>query len=236
MSYTYLQERGGVSSAECFSDIPAYVLSRLNLTAEMSCCSDKETESCRGSQYGMTCEHSTGDRGEAKSMSCAEDSRVRTLAQPEKAQVLQENDQDSGKSLPGSLAKYDHATHSWRTAQCSLFGGLEPFSEIWPRWGMMQNGECWEVATLGLDIKDEESGSWLPRPIATDVRARGNFTHPSIQRRLRIGKQIGLSVYFKGAPCPSCVERIMGWPIAWTDLKPLETGKIQEWLDLHGRL
>ncbi len=33
---------------------------------------------------------------------------------------------------------------------------------------------------------------------------------------------------------PTWVEWLMGWPIGWTDLKPLETDKFQEWLQQHG--
>ena len=34
---------------------------------------------------------------------------------------------------------------------------------------------------------------------------------------------------------PDWVEWLMGWPIGWTDLKPLEMGKFQQWLQQHGR-
>lgn len=34
---------------------------------------------------------------------------------------------------------------------------------------------------------------------------------------------------------PAWVEWLMGWPIGWTDLKPLETDKFQQWLDSHGK-
>jgi len=34
---------------------------------------------------------------------------------------------------------------------------------------------------------------------------------------------------------PTWVEWLMGWPLGWTDLKPLETDKYQQWLQLHGR-
>ena len=47
MSYTFLQEQGEESSAESFSDIPASVLSRLNLTAAASCSNASGTESCQ---------------------------------------------------------------------------------------------------------------------------------------------------------------------------------------------
>ena len=34
---------------------------------------------------------------------------------------------------------------------------------------------------------------------------------------------------------PDWVEWLMGWPIGWTDLKPLETARFLVWLSLHGR-
>jgi len=34
---------------------------------------------------------------------------------------------------------------------------------------------------------------------------------------------------------PTWVEWLMGWPLGWTDLKPLETDKFQVWLQQHGR-
>jgi DNA (cytosine-5)-methyltransferase 1 len=33
---------------------------------------------------------------------------------------------------------------------------------------------------------------------------------------------------------PTWVEWLMGWPIGWTDLKPLETDKFQQWQHSHG--
>jgi len=74
VSYTYLLEQGEESSAECFSDIPASVLSRLNLTAERSSCGGNEMESFPSSQSGMMCEPLTGNHGEGKLISYAEDS------------------------------------------------------------------------------------------------------------------------------------------------------------------
>jgi hypothetical protein len=34
---------------------------------------------------------------------------------------------------------------------------------------------------------------------------------------------------------PLFVEWMMGWPLGWTDLQPLETDKFQQWLHAHGR-
>jgi hypothetical protein len=37
-----------------------------------------------------------------------------------------------------------------------------------------------------------------------------------------------------GALNPMWVEWLMGWPLGWTDLQPLETGKCREWWHWHG--
>ena len=34
---------------------------------------------------------------------------------------------------------------------------------------------------------------------------------------------------------PTWVEWLMGWPIGWTDLEALETGRFRQWWHLHGR-
>ena len=171
MSFTYLQEQGEESSAECFSDIPAYVLSRLNLTAEKSCSNGREMASCPSSPFGTTSEPLMESRGEDLSMSFAEDSRVRTSAQPEKAQESTVSNLDCGPKWPGSFAKWNPHTRSWKTAQCSLFGGLEDYSGTWPRWGEMRDGECSaQPMSSGLEelrawiTSASESGSSLPTP------------------------------------------------------------------------
>jgi hypothetical protein len=35
--------------------------------------------------------------------------------------------------------------------------------------------------------------------------------------------------------CPEFAEWAMGWPIGWTESKPLETDKFQQWLLSHGK-
>jgi hypothetical protein len=55
----------------------------------------------------------------------------------------------------------------------------------------------------------------LRSPLASDWKDRGSWGDASIQRRILLGKQIGLSMLFQGAPCPWCVAGIMGFPPAW---------------------
>jgi hypothetical protein len=68
----------------------------------------------------------------------------------------------------------------------------------------------------------------FPTPQASDNRDRENMSNPSIQRRIAKGKQIMLSQSVdqnSGQLNPPWVEWLMGWPLGWTDLKPLETDK-----------
>jgi hypothetical protein len=163
MSYIYLQEQGEESSVDNFKDIPAYVLSRLNLTQDKSCCNGSETESCQNSRYGMISEHSMEHLGEEKSTSFAEDFLAKTFPQLEKELESRANALGFGEKWPGWLAKYDQDLCLWKTPQCSLLEDYIEYSETWPKWGMMQDGVCWELTTSVRHIEERESGYW-PTP------------------------------------------------------------------------
>lgn len=345
MSYTYLQELGEESSAAIYSDIPVSVLSNGAHTLGASCLPDNVTGCYRASQSGMMSRRLTAGRGKGASMSYAAGSRVRTYPQRAKVQESTANGLGCGDTWPASLARFDHATSSWKTAQSSLLGGLESYSETWPRWGMMRNGVCWELPTPGRHTDASESGSW-PTPTAsegTKIPAGANYgqiglnNHPRIRGlpdRPKMGKdRAGLDggavtqptyptptasmmpcegtvraaralllhgmtleettaiagrdprkaqgkipamnyptpVASEGADCgsrwpalarldkggriqrrmatmqlpetlttekaalnPAWVEWLMGWPIGWTDLQPLETDRFPRWLRSHG--
>lgn len=230
---TYSQAQEVESSAECFADIPASVLSRLNLTHEKSCSSGNETESCQNSLSGTTLKLSTADLGEERSMLSAGASLARTYHPAVAVQESKENGLGCGWKWEESSVKFDRTTSSWKTRQTSLLEGLDEFSETWPRWGMMRDGECWEQTQPDCLITEPECG-WLATPLASDVRDRGDVDMPSIKRRFAIGKQVSLSALFKGAQCPSCAEIIMAWPENWSAIEPSGTGKFRLWLDSHG--
>jgi hypothetical protein len=177
MSYTFLPGPEGVSSAASFSDIPPSVLSRLNLTVEKSCCSGNEMESSHDSQSGTTCVHSTVDPGGDSLTSLRVDFLAKTYPQPGKAKASTVNAQDCGDKWLGSLTRYDPDSRSWKTAQCLLQGGLEEFSETWPRWGIMQDGVCWERTMQVRHTCESESGSspkW-PTPNCVEFRSDGEL-------------------------------------------------------------
>ena len=104
--------------------------------------------------------------------------------------------------------------------------------------GIISKQEAEQMLSLP---KLENHRTWkkkFPTPQASDHRDRGNLSNPAIQRRMEIGKQVNLSMCVSadsGKLNPMWVEWLMGWPLGWTDLKPLEMDKFQKWLDEHGR-
>ena len=292
------------------SDGEQSVQSSGNPIPQAYCAPDKMTAFSRLSRYGMTFAVLTGNHGEELSMSSVVDFHVRTLVQQEKAQVLTEKEAECGEKWRGSFVKYDPDTSLWRTHQCSLLGDLEPFSETWPQWGLMRNGECWEQTTLAQTIRGTESGSeqnkWAtpttmdklppksaqallkeatearpnrskpanlrdqvsnmqnwPTPNAWDGK-RGPRSEEHLKtkkgqvtlvtavkqaerdkllptpnaRDWKDGKTAGnrkspglgvvahqLETESGGQLNPTWVEWLMGWPLGWSELKPLATGK-----------
>ena len=274
------------------------------------CAPDKMTDFSRLSRFGMTYKPLTESRGEELLTLFRAGFHAKTLAQPEKAQELTENDQECGITWRGWLAKFDPDSFSWKTAQCSLLEDLNESLETLPRSGMTRSGLLWELPMLeqitketgfGLSeqiwptpaardgkptntlealadgrfvdqlanrVKMVQNNIWttpcsrdwkghtitpnhpngfnkslandvlkFPTPQASDCRDRGNMSNPSIQRRAEKGKQLNLSMVAhptSGQLNPTWVEWLMGWPLGWTDLKPLETDKSHFVQQQHG--
>lgn len=314
MSFTFSRALvEGYSRGTC-SDGAASAPSSSTPTPDLSWWPDKTTEHSRLSRFGMTCAPLTGAPGEAVLTWWLEASLARTFLSPAAATASTASDPASGPKWRASFVKYDPAESRWKTPQCSLLGGLDEFSETWPKWGSMRNGECWERTTAALPTAESESGSWawrmgltkkpthnVPTPTASDhierkstskevlnpdtnktvsldrwvkfwptptaslgekgglvtpqkgreggtlteaVAARmfptpaaRDFRHPnakSYEERGggKKGEQLPNAV---GGPLnPPWVEWLMGWPIGWTDLRPLETAKFHEWRLQHG--
>ena len=127
-------------------------------TQQAYCAPDKMTGFSRLSRYGMTYKPLMENLGEELLTLYLGDFHAKTSAQQEKAQELMENDQECGEKWRGSFTKYDPNSSLWKTHQCSLLGDLEEFSETWPKWGLMRDGECWEQLTLERTIRGTEFG------------------------------------------------------------------------------
>lgn len=204
---------------------------------------DKTTRFWNLSRYGMTCKPLMEPRGEELLMLFRAAFRARTSAAPVRAQELPVNDQGFGEKWPASFARYNPATCSWRTPQCSLFEDLALSLEIWPRWGSMRNGECWERTTSAPTTSENESGYW-PTPLSGPGNSsctmetalkwdNGKYQLTLTMEVAREEKAAGRHIPH-GTLNPPWVEWLMGWPIGWTDFAPLEMDKFQEWWRLHG--
>jgi len=324
-AYSAANSSGGLPSAR----------SSGSLTPQAFLCSDRMKAFSRLSRFGMTCEPLTDDLGAGVLTWCLADSLAKTSAQPARAQESTESAAECGRTWHESFARWDRATLSWRTPQCSLLAGLDEFSETWPRWGMMRDGECSVQSMPVLRTSGTESGLSVPTPIAGDAKSACNLTSgrksdskhhsgttltdfvkmwptpkssvrgdcPSERRRdtpdlasavkmwptpdtcaggtgpsqmkrnqprlqdavkfatpcARDWKEQTLSMSLAkahgnteksrqlprqlSAECPELhggqlnptwVEWLMGWPLGWTGLKPLETDKFQAWRHSHG--
>ena len=101
-----------------------------------------------------------------------------------------------------------------------------------PNWTPIRKSGQPAQYTINQAVRDR-----FPTPQASDNRDRGNMSSPSVKRRLKIGKQVSLSQSVSdnsGKLNPTWVEWLMGWPMQWTDLKPLEMDKYLYVQQLHG--
>lgn len=176
---------------------------------------------------GPTCEPSTEPRGADVSMSSPPDSlasRSPSLANGE-AQTTSATD---GLTRLGSLAKYDRVTRSWRTCQVSLTQDTSgECSVTWPTSGTMRRGVCSPLLDQERHTRDEGSG-WWHTPTARDWKG---YTHRSGET---LCNQLRAMYGGSGIPNPNWIEWLIGFPIGWTALEPLETPKFREWLREHG--
>ena len=237
---------------------------------------DKMTAFSRLSRFGMMCKPLTADRGEDLLTWYLEGSRAKTLALPEKAQGLMENDQDYGQSSPASLAKYDRATHSLKTAQLSLIEDLTGYCVTLPRWGSMLDGELFQQPIATPPICESASGLWQTPTVCGNYNRKGasktsgdglatavnmsltrinlddtaaqtatarTFPTPTAtahkgwskgHNRANTDDRIDYTIEREASQSgqtgrlnPMWVEWLMGWPLGWTELKPLAMDKFQ---------
>jgi len=293
MSYTYLLEQGEESSADCFSDIPPFVLLKLSPIHEASYCNGNETASCPDSHYGTMFAHSTASLGREKLTWFAGDFPVVTYPKSSKAQKeLTETNLDSGERWQELQMKCDPVTFSLKTHHSLFVEDLDESCAIFPEWGMMRNGEFWAHATLELVTLGTDFGYWAT-PNARDWKDTMGMSKERKNGRMKIdqtSRQVYSSVDGSGlfmpptAPetwmspmnysvqnadlnteatanalgqlwtnshtnpeatenmpsqqtgghlNPAFSEWLMGWPIGWTGLLPLEMDKFQRWQQSH---
>ena len=172
MSWHYLQEQEAASWEENSLDGAPSALLKLMPTHAPCCSRGSATECCLDSRCGTTCARLTAGDGLAPWMLSPAASLAKTSVALDRVQVLTASVPGFGWKWRGSLAKYDPSSRSWKTRQCSLLEDSTEFSETWPRWGLMRDGELSELTTWAPHTAANESGSW-PTPRRTDADRGG---------------------------------------------------------------
>ena len=221
---------------------------------------DKMTEFSRLSRFGMTFRPLTVDRGEALLTSYLAAFHARTFQSQDEGQDSTESGQGCGEKWRGWLAKYDPNTSTLRTAQCSLLEEEPESLQTLLRSGMTVSGMLWERPMWERHTNETGSGWWptptvcgnYNRPGASKTSGLGLATAVRMWPTPNAGspkwggtmQEWGGSKNWvrkempelaSGPLNPTWVEWLMGWPLEWTDLKPLEMDKFQQWQQQHGR-
>lgn len=244
MSWHFLQEQEEASwEASSLDGAPSALLSLMPTAA--GCCSpDSGTDSCRDSRSGTMCRPSTEDRGGEASMWSAGGFHAKTSPPAEQNLDWKARVPGCGERWPESLAKFDPATHSWRTRQHLLFGGGCELLAILPRWGMTADGELWDCTMLEEERTDAKDCGYWPTPVASEKN--DGMARVKDLARLYKGDRVArflskswlksnlVEPESRVCPNPCWQEWRMQWPIGLTDCAPLETANVQAWLRSHG--
>ena len=254
MSWHYLQGQEAASWAEKSLDGAPVALLRLIPMPERYCSRDKQTECLKSSQFGTMFEPLMEDPGEKQLTLSLAVSPVKILARRVNVQELPGVVRDYGLKCCELLARLGLVLSSRKTARTCVPVDSAPSSKDLPAWGMTFDGACWELGTSVRLINGIESGYLLATPTAT-----ANQLCPSMQKwkgcrnwllpiptaacatggqKSRSGKrknEILLDGIAGGSLNPQWVGWLMGWPIGWTDLKPLEMDRFREWRRKHSQ-
>ena len=186
--------------------------------AEAYLLGDKTNESLILSQYGMTCEPLTVNPGFHPLILSLEAFLAKHSATPRPAKIMpmifgrkcSESWQMSlpHLSLPKTYLKAQSTNHAMTLKRWVTKPEQFPLAR-----------QTWVLTTFGKDI------GYLHTPTT-----KANYCADSMQKW---PSARNFKVVF-GRPSPEIHEWLMGWPIGWSDLKPLETDRFQQWQQQHG--
>lgn len=206
---------------------------------------DKPMDCSRLSRFGLTCAVLTDDHGEALLTWFREDFLVRTSRSQVTASVSQALAQDCGGRWHELPMRYDRATSTRRTHHCLWEEDLPWCSVTLPKWGMTRDGVLSERLISAPLISVTGSGSsqkthvrrW-PTPVASMAKGSSPaaLTRRSGADRSNDRLDHAVMAMDGGHLNPEWVEWLMGWPIGWTDLRPLATDRFQSWQQQHSEL
>jgi len=252
------------SLADSFSAMCQSAPSSWRNTLGLSSSSDNGTDSCPGSPSGTMFAPSTGTPGVGGLTSSPADFPARTFPQPGRVLGSPEPDPACGPSSPESSERSSRLSVSSKTPLFSEREDWRSCWKTLPRWGSMRSGVLSErikpahltnatgcgflptpLATLGTNGGPNQRDSsgrpglqmaammW-PTPTAmnnTGGAALCKWGGSGARAKLRT---MVTPEELNGALNPEWVCWLMGWPVGWTDSRPLETAKFHKWLHSHG--
>ncbi len=228
MSWHFSQALEAAFLGESSLDGELFAPWKLMPSAPDDSCSDRMKGTFHRSPFGTMYAPSTDATGAALLTWFRAGFHAQTSARQERRPESTERQAASGWRWRESFVKYDRGSHTWRTRQHSLIEGLNEFSETWPRWGLMLDGECLDLTTWEPTIAAKGAGLW-PTPCHGSSRWGGTFQEVGGSKNKLRGTPTG-KLYVN----PDFWESLMGWVVGWTGTAPLETDKTREWLRLHG--
>jgi len=218
MSWLYSQVLVEEFLEESSLDGEQYVPLSGNHIQQAYCSPDKMMAFSRLSRFGMTFKPLTENLGKGLLMWYLEDFHAKTLVQPDEEPESKEKEARCGSIWRESLKKSNHFMHSLKIPLCSALEDSVLFSRTLPRWGIMQDGELFPHHQLEQTTKETGCGLLLPTPTCHNAK-EGNYPAEMNRNTPLLATHIGGKIH------PEFTEWMMGWPLGWTDLKPLETDK-----------
>jgi hypothetical protein len=219
----------------------------------------KTTAFSRLSRFGMTCKPLTDAHGEELLKSYLAAFHARTYPSQVPVQELKASALECGSTWPELSVMFCLTESKWKTAHCLWEEDLPWSSVTLPRWGMTRNGFVFQHPTAERPISATVCGL-LPTPNAMpatndlnfccsgDGREKPNKLGWAVAKALMptpVADDTGhrktkyaqggtpLSMVAGGQLNPEWVEWLMGWPLGWTDLKPLAMDRFREWQQQH---
>ena len=255
MSWHFLQEQEAVSwEGNCLDGAPSALL-KLMIQRDECCLLDSTTGFLIDSQYGTMLRPSVAMNGEEQLTLFPVGSLAQISAQQEKEQELMVKNHLSGKKCTELFLRYDLVSRTWRTRRYSEQEVLPWSLVILQKSGMALNGVVYPLAMSELTTSVNECGELLSTPTATAnqdfpsmMKHKGcrNFVMAMYPTPTAHNAKEGaypaeftrrtptLATHVGGLIHPEFTEWLMGWPIGWTDYKPLGTDRFQEWRHAHG--
>ena len=162
-----------------------------------------------------------------------EEKRVKIWPTPQAHKTTESGEIVNADGTPWDGIRKPHSKTSGRPITTALADAVA----LWPtpRSQDAKHGSCTDYELSRDKGKDllhvavERMRTW-PTPVASMTKENQNPRTPGTK-----GTQTTLAIEAGGSLNPTWVEWLMGWPLGWTDLKPLETARFRQWCASHGK-